>query len=114
MPGGGKDLYILQDKFPAQFAADVGERDAKLMAITQRPLNDAALAEPSGAPAWKSIPSWFIYGDRDLNIPPAAIDFMAKRAGSKETVVIKGASHVVMVSHPDAVAKLIEHAASAK
>jgi pimeloyl-ACP methyl ester carboxylesterase len=39
---------------------------------------------------------------------------MAERAGSKETVVVKGASHVVMVSHPDKVAKVIEDAASNK
>jgi pimeloyl-ACP methyl ester carboxylesterase len=39
---------------------------------------------------------------------------MAKRANSKETIAVNGASHVVMLSHPDAVAKLIEHAAAAK
>jgi pimeloyl-ACP methyl ester carboxylesterase len=113
LPDGGKDLYIQQDKFRAQFAADVPEDQAKLMAGTQRPITEAALNEASGAPAWKTIASWFIYGDRDLNIPEAALSFMAKRAGSKETVVVKGASHVVMVSHPDAVAKVIEHAAAA-
>jgi len=37
------------------------------------------------------------YGDRDLNTP-AALSFMANRANSKETVVVNGASHVVMVS----------------
>lgn len=111
LPNGGKDLYIQQNKFRAQFAADVPVADAKLMASTQRPITEAALNEASGTPAWKSIPSWFIYGNRDLNIPEAALSFMAKRASSKETVVVNGASHVVMVSHPDAVAKLIERAA---
>ncbi|MBM0744428.1 alpha/beta hydrolase [Phormidium sp. CLA17] len=114
LPDGGKDLYIQQSKFHAQFAADVPVADAKLMASTQRPATDAALNEASGAPAWKSTPSWFIYGDRDLNIPAAVHAFMAKRAGSKETIAVKGASHVVMISHPDAVARLIEHAAAAK
>jgi pimeloyl-ACP methyl ester carboxylesterase len=113
LPDGGKDLYIQQDKFQAQFAADVPVADAKLMASTQRPIAEAALNEASGAPAWKSTPSWFIYGDRDLNIPAAAHAFMAKRANSKETIAVKGASHVVMISHPDAVAKLIEQAAAA-
>jgi pimeloyl-ACP methyl ester carboxylesterase len=112
LPDGGKDLYILQDKFRAQFAADVSGRKVKLMASTQRPITEAALDEVSGSPAWKTLPSWFIYGDRDLNIPPAAQAFMAERAGSKQTVVVKGASHVVMVSHADAVARLIEQAAS--
>ncbi|QNK02266.1 alpha/beta fold hydrolase [Dyella telluris] len=109
---GGKDLYILQDKFHAQFAADVPAANAALMAATQRPLQQAALDEKAGTPAWKSISSWWIYGDADKNIPPAAMAFMAKRAAAKDVVVVKGASHVVMVSHPDAVAHLIEKAAS--
>ena len=112
LPDGGKDLYIKQDKFYAQFAADVSAKDAQLMASTQRPITEAALNEGSSIPAWKSIPSWFIYGDRDLNIPAAVQAFMAQRVQSKETVVVNGASHVVMVSHPNAVAKIIEHAAS--
>ncbi|QFY62913.1 alpha/beta hydrolase (plasmid) [Rhizobium grahamii] len=113
LPDGGHDLYIDQAKFPQQFAADVPKEEAKLMAATQRPIAEAALGEPAGKPAWKTIPSWFVYGDADKNIPPAALEWMAKRAGSKETVVVKGGSHVVMVSHPETVARLIEKAASA-
>jgi pimeloyl-ACP methyl ester carboxylesterase len=114
LAGGGKDLYIRQDKFWKQFAADVKESDAKLMAATQRPITEAALNEASTEPAWKNTPSWFVYGDQDRNIPPAAIAWMAERAHAKQTVAIKGASHVVMVSNPQAVAKLIESAATAK
>ncbi len=113
LPDGGKDLYIQQSKFHAQFAADLPANDAELMASTQRPIVEAAFSEASGAPAWKSIPSWFIYGERDLNIPAAVHAFMAKRANSKETIAVKGASHVVMISHSDAVAEIIEHAATA-
>jgi pimeloyl-ACP methyl ester carboxylesterase len=111
---GSKDLYIQQAKFHAQFAADVPAAQALLMAATQRPIAEAALTEKAGEAAWKTIPSWFIYGDADKNIPPQAIAFMAKRAGAKDVVTVKGASHVVMVSHPNAVAKLIEEAALAK
>ena len=110
---GGKDLYIQQDKFNAQFAADVPASAAKLLAATQRPISEAALGERSGAPAWKSVPSWHIYGDADKNIPPAAMKFMAERAGSKSTVVLKGASHVPMVSQPKAIAAIIKRAATA-
>ncbi len=114
LPDGGKDLYIQQDKFGVQFAADVPASQSRLDAATQRPIAEAALTEPSGAPAWKSIPSWHIYGDADKNIPAAAMAFMAQRAGSKETVVLKGASHVPMVSNPAAVAAIIKRAASEK
>ncbi len=113
LSGGGKDLYIQQSKFHDQFAADVSEAEAKLMAATQRPITEAALNEVSTDPALKSIPTWFVYGDRDKNIPPQALSFMAERAHSKQTVVVRGASHVVMVSHPATVAKLIEDAAQA-
>jgi pimeloyl-ACP methyl ester carboxylesterase len=108
-----KDLYIQQDKFHDQFAADVSVKDAALMAAAQRPVTEAALNEPANGEAWKTIPSWFVYGGADKNIPPRALGWMAERAKSKETVVVKGASHVVMVSHPDRVAKVIEDAAKA-
>jgi pimeloyl-ACP methyl ester carboxylesterase len=108
---GGKDLYIQQDKFHNQFAADVPEADARLMASGQRPITVAALNEPAKDPAWKTIPSWFVYGDQDKNIPPQAMAFMAERAHSKQTVVVNGGSHVVMVSNPKVVAELIEKAA---
>lgn len=68
----------------------------------------------SSEPAWKTIPAWFVYGDKDKNIPPQALAFMAKRAHSRKTVVIAGASHVVMVSHPQEVVGVIESAATAE
>ncbi|MFC6338083.1 alpha/beta fold hydrolase [Pseudomonas sp. CCM 7891] len=108
---GGKDLYIQQDKFHDQFAADVPAADARLMAAGQRPVTVAALNEAATEPGWKTIPSWFVYGDADKNIPPKALAFMAERAHSKQTVVVKGGSHVVMISNPKAVATLIEKAA---
>jgi pimeloyl-ACP methyl ester carboxylesterase len=108
---GGKDLYIAQDKFHAQFCADLPANEAALMAATQRPIPEAAFNEAAAAPAWKTIPSWFLYGSLDKNVPPAVHAFMAKRAGAKEAVEIKGSSHVVMMSHPDALVKLIDDAA---
>ncbi len=111
---GGQDLYIRQDKFRAQFAADVAPTVAAVMAATQRPITQAALGEKSGSPAWKSIPSYAIYGSEDRNIPAAALAFMAKRASARKAIAVKGASHVVMVSHPQAVAALIEEAAVAR
>jgi pimeloyl-ACP methyl ester carboxylesterase len=108
---GGKDLYIQQATFHQQFAADVPKATATLMAATQRPIAEAALTQASGAPAWKDLPSWSIYGTADKNIPAAAMRFMSERAGARKLVEVKGASHVVMVSHPDKVAELIIEAA---
>ncbi|SBV35519.1 putative hydrolase or acyltransferase of alpha/beta superfamily [uncultured Stenotrophomonas sp.] len=110
---GDEDLYIRQDAFGQQFASDVAEAEAAVMATTQRPLSKAALTEASGQPRWKDTPSWFIYGDADRNIPAQALQYMADRAGSRGTVVIPGASHVVMTSQPQAVATLIDQAVQA-
>jgi pimeloyl-ACP methyl ester carboxylesterase len=111
LSGGGVDLYIDQAKFHAQFAHDLPAEAATLMGASQRPIAEAALTEAAGQPAWKALPSWFIYGTDDKNIPAAALGFMAERAGSKNTVVVDGASHVVMISHPQAVAEIIKQAA---
>ena len=112
LAGGANDLTIEQAKFHQQFAADLPADKARLMAVGQRPITDAALNEAAPAdPAWKTVPSWFIYGKADKNIPAEASAFMAKRANAKKTVAVPGASHVVMTSHPDDVAKLIEEAA---
>jgi len=108
---GVADLYIRTDRFWQQFAADVPEAEALLMAIGQRPITDAALGEANAGTAWKTVPSYFVYGTGDRNIPPAALAWMAERAQSKRTVAIPGASHVPQVSHAREVAALIEMAA---
>ncbi|MFJ3671151.1 alpha/beta fold hydrolase [Streptomyces sp. NPDC090106] len=103
------DLYIQNDRFPHQFAADVPRDKAYLMAVTQRPITDAALAEGAAEPAWKTIPSWVLVATQDLNIPPAAQEFMAKRAQAH--VSGTKASHAVSVSKPWKVTEVIEDAA---
>lgn len=108
---GGEDLYVQQDKFPQQFAADVPLAQAQAMAATQRPIKAAALSEAAPAPAWKTLPSWSIHGTADLNIPPQAMAFMAERAKARKAVVVAGGSHALMVSRPREVAALIVDAA---
>jgi pimeloyl-ACP methyl ester carboxylesterase len=114
LPGGGHDLYVQQEKFHDAFAPDVPADAAKLAAAAQRPVTDIAFGEPATEPAWKTISSWFVYGDHDTAIPPKLHAFMAERAHPRATSVVAGASHVVMISHADAVAKVIEDAANAR
>ena len=112
---GGADTYIDPAKYHDQFAADLPEEQTAVMAITQRPVVEAALFEPSGdAPLWRTVPSWFLIGELDRNIPAAAQHIMAERAGSRRTLEIPGASHVVGMSHPaDAVEMILEAARAA-
>jgi pimeloyl-ACP methyl ester carboxylesterase len=111
LANGAHDLYVQPEKFHDQFAADVPAATATMIAATQRPLADTIFGEKSGPPAWKSIPSYFIAGTGDKNLPLAAVDFMAKRAGAKKVVELKGASHELLISHAKETAKLIVEAA---
>jgi hypothetical protein len=47
------------------------------------------MTDVSDVAAWKSIPSWFIFGTRDNSIPANLLAFMAERAGSKKTSRLK-------------------------
>ena len=106
----GADLYVKQALFPAYFAAGVPAAKAAVLAAGQRPLAASALTEASGAPAWKTIPSWDLIGTADRVIPPAEQQIMAARAGAH--VVKVDAPHLSMVSDPSAVTGLITAAAA--
>lgn len=112
---GGNEFVIRPEAFHRQFAADVPEAQAALMAATQRPVTEAAMTEglPTDEPAWKRIPSWFVIGGLDITIPAELQRFEAERAGSKGTVEVAGASHGVGVSSPDKVTATILDAVAA-
>lgn len=110
---GTTDLYIVTERFHAQFCADVPAAEATRLAVTQRPVTLEALTEPSGdRPLWREVPSWFLIGEQDVNIPAALQRFMAERAGARRSVEIPGASHAIAVSQPEATAELILEAAA--
>ncbi|GAA4930533.1 pimeloyl-ACP methyl ester carboxylesterase [Nonomuraea thailandensis] len=102
---GPADGYIDPAKFQQVFAADLPASQTRLMATTQRPGSVGGLAGPSGAPAWKTIPSWYLIPTQDKVIPPDVQRMMAKRAGSHVREI--RSSHVVMMSHPAASAATI-------
>lgn len=80
------------------FAQDLPEADRALITASQRPITLGANTTPSGAAAWKSLPSWAVVGTEDRVIPPDTQRRMAERAGATITEV--AGSHVSMVSHP--------------
>ncbi|WTW98360.1 alpha/beta hydrolase [Streptomycetaceae bacterium NBC_01309] len=107
--GPGKDGHIDPAKFREVFAGDLSASEARLMGAAQRPGSVGGLAGPSGVPAWKSLPSWYVIPTADNVIPAAAQRFMADRAKSR-VVEVRGASHVVMMSRPDVVVRQIQAA----
>jgi pimeloyl-ACP methyl ester carboxylesterase len=104
----GVDAYINPTVFRAVFCADLPRTTAAMMAASQRPGALSTLGEPSGAPAWKTIPSWYLVAGQDQAIPPASERFMAQRMGA-HTIEI-ASSHVAMISHPDVVTTMITDA----
>lgn len=111
---GGNEFAIRRDVFRQQFAGDVPVQVAGLMGATQRPVTEKALTEPvAGDPAWKKLPSWFVYGDQDLNIPAELQRFQVERSAARATKEIAGASHAISVSQPVVVAETILEAVKA-
>ena len=108
-PDGAVDAYVKPSLFPSCFANDLPAKEAAVLASTQRPLSTVAIAQPSGPPAWASIPSWALVGTADHVIPPAEQLFMAQRAHAHIEKV--NASHLSMISHPGDVTDLVVAAA---
>jgi pimeloyl-ACP methyl ester carboxylesterase len=105
-------LWIDRDGFAQAFAADVDPGEARIMAVTQKPLSIKSFVTKSGPPAWKHIRSWYLVSSNDQMIPPQAEELMATRMGA--TVRTVASSHASMVSHPQEVADIISAAADAE
>jgi pimeloyl-ACP methyl ester carboxylesterase len=110
-PDAAGFVSLDRTKFRAVFAADVAEAETRIMAATQKPIAGACFEQPTGTPAWKSIPSWYLLAREDQAIKPELQKFMSQRMGARTTEV--ASSHVPFISHPDVVAELIQQAATA-
>jgi pimeloyl-ACP methyl ester carboxylesterase len=102
-------LYLDRASFHATFCADLPADEAAVMAVSQKPIPGAIFGASLEAPAWKTIPSWYIVALNDKVIRPDLEQFMAQRMNAKTTEI--KASHVVFMSHADEVAKVIVEAA---
>ena len=104
-------LYVKPAVFKRAFANGLPRKKRAVLAATQSPAVSSALTAPSGPPAWKTIPSWYVLGTIDKAIPPAIQLFMAQRIHAHITRVRAG--HLPMVAAPGVVAKVITAAAKA-
>jgi pimeloyl-ACP methyl ester carboxylesterase len=113
-PGGGDpavEFAIDPARFRDAFAADLPAEQTALMAATQRPVAELAFSEPTGAPAWKRLPSWAVVPTGDKAAGADVLRSMAERAGAAITEV--EGSHAIMVSQPQAVTDVILEAVAA-
>ena len=97
-------------QFHDAFAADLPEKQAAVMAATQRPVSELAFSTPSGPPAWRNLPSWAVVPRADRAAGSDVVHSMAMRAGAEITKV--EGSHVIMMSQPQVVAEVILAAVS--
>ena len=105
------EFLVDPGRFREVFAADLPAEQAAVLAATQRPVAAAAFSDVSGPPAWKSLPSWAVVATADKAAGTDVVRSMAQRAGAE--IVEVEASHVVMVSQPQAVTELILKAVDA-
>ena len=104
-------VWLTQDDFVNHFAADLDPVKARVMYAEQQPLSASAFNDVMTAPAWKSLPSWYLVAQDDQALPPGAQRLFANRMGATTVDVPSG--HLAMVSHPADVVKLVETAAEA-
>jgi pimeloyl-ACP methyl ester carboxylesterase len=114
---GGVDLYLRWEANPPYpgftecFANGVDEQTAAVLAAMQRPAAAEQFSDPSGPPAWKTIPSWSLIGTLDNVIPVSLQEEMSMRAGAHVSRVKAG--HLSPISRPDAAVRVILSAVEA-
>jgi pimeloyl-ACP methyl ester carboxylesterase len=104
-------VFFDADKFPSDVAADVPPAEARYLAQAQMPVAAAAFDAPVIVAAWHEKSCYGVIATDDRELSPAPAHWMYERSGTKVTE-IKG-SHLVYVSRPRAVARVIEAAAGA-
>ncbi len=102
-------LSIDPAAYPRVFVGDVPAAEGAELAKKQRPIDGAAFGTPATVAAWHLKPTYYAISANDQMIPPQAEAFFAQRM--KATTVTIPSSHASPVSHPAAVAALIEDAA---
>jgi len=105
----GDEGRLNEEAFLRDFAGDLPETKARALFAVQWPFHKALLAGKTTHAAWRSKPSWYAVSTEDRTINPDLQRFMAKRMGAK-TIEVK-ASHVSLISQPEAIANLIREAA---
>jgi pimeloyl-ACP methyl ester carboxylesterase len=105
----GDEGRLDENAFLHDFAGDLPEAKAKVLYAVQQPFHKALLAGKTSNAAWRSKPSYYAVSSEDRTINPDLQRFMARRMGAK-TIEVK-ASHLALISQPDAITKLILEAA---
>jgi pimeloyl-ACP methyl ester carboxylesterase len=101
----GDEGRLSEEAFLRDFVGDVPEDEARVLYAVQKPFQRPLLSGVVSEAAWRSKPSFYAVSTQDRTIDPDFQRFMADRMGA--TTIEIDASHVPMISQPEAVAELI-------
>jgi len=96
---------LSEEAFLHDFAGDLPPEEARVLCAVQQPFKKSLTTEKTTNAAWRTKPTFYAVSTQDRTINPDLERFMAKRMGAK-TIEIE-ASHLALISHPDAISNLI-------
>lgn len=109
-PWGEAYLTLSRHGVRNYLCQDIPPEEADIVYATQGPLGTATTLEKISHAAWRTKPSWYFVTTLDHTVPPAVQQDSAERMGAE--IVVMQASHLPMLSQPEAVAKFILNAAA--
>jgi pimeloyl-ACP methyl ester carboxylesterase len=96
---------LTEEAFLRDFGGDLPPDEARVLYAVQQPFKRSLTTEKTTNAAWRTKPTFYAVSTQDRTINPDLERFMAKRMGAK-TIEIE-ASHLALISHPDAITNLI-------
>jgi pimeloyl-ACP methyl ester carboxylesterase len=105
-------VYYDKAKFHAGFCADMSQSESDFMFASQKPIAAKCYGDIVAAAGWKTKPTYGIVALNDKTLNPDVERKLYKRANAKITEI--KSSHVVFLSHPSEVAKVIVDASEQK
>jgi pimeloyl-ACP methyl ester carboxylesterase len=96
---------LSEEAFLHDFAGDLPREEASILYAVQQPFRKSLATEKTTHAAWRTKPTFYAVSTQDRTINPDLERFMPKRMGAK-TIEIE-ASHLALISHPDAITNLI-------
>ncbi len=105
-------LSLSAETVASDFAQDLKPAVVRDVIAHQIPLKAAALSEPIGFAAWRSLPSWYVVSRKDRMLSPELQVATAQRIGAQLRSV--NAGHVSPLSAPREVSDAILEAAGLK
>jgi pimeloyl-ACP methyl ester carboxylesterase len=99
---------LSEKAFLHDFGGDLSPKEARVLYAVQQPFKKSLTTERTTNAAWRTKPSFYAVSTQDRTINPDLERFMAKRMGAKTLEV--NASHLALISQPDAITNLIVEA----